>query len=104
VNLEETHSIAVIDSAAKKLKATWPMEGCEGPSGLALDRKTHTLFASCDGKLMVVDSKTGKVRQSVPIGDDCDGAFFDPGTGNVFASAGAGKLSIIHADRPANIP
>jgi YVTN family beta-propeller protein len=99
VNLEDTHSIAVIDSATKKLKATWPMAGCEGPSGLALDRKTHTLFASCDGKLMVVDSKTGKVRQSVAIGDDCDGAFFDPETGNIFASAGAGKLSIIHADK-----
>jgi YVTN family beta-propeller protein len=99
VNLEDTNSIAVIDAAGKKLKATWPMAGCEGPSGLALDRKTHTLFSSCDGKLMVVDSKTGKVRQSVPIGDDCDGAFFDPGTGNVFASAGAGKLSIIHADK-----
>jgi YVTN family beta-propeller protein len=98
INLEDTHSIAVIDAASKKLKATWPMAGCEGPSGLALDRKTHTLFSSCDGKLMVVDSKTGKIRQSVPIGDDCDGAFFDPGTGDVFASAGAGKLSIIHAD------
>ena len=47
---------------------------------------------------MVVDSRAGKVRQSVAIGDDCDGAFFNPGTGNVFASAGAGKLSIIHAD------
>jgi YVTN family beta-propeller protein len=99
INLEDTHSIAVIDAANKKLKATWPMDGCEGPSGLALDRKTHTLFSSCDGKLMVVDSKTGKIRQSVAIGDDCDGAFFDPGTGNVFASAGAGKLSIIHADK-----
>jgi YVTN family beta-propeller protein len=98
INLEDTHSIAVIDAANKKLKATWPMQGCEGPSGLALDEKSHTLFASCDGKLMVVDSKSGKVRQSVEIGDDCDGAFFDPGTGNVFASSGAGKLSIIHAD------
>jgi YVTN family beta-propeller protein len=99
VNLEDTHSIAVIDIASKKLKATWPMAGCEGPSGLAIDNQTHNLFSSCDGKLMVVDSKTGKVRQSVVIGDDCDGAFFDPGTGNVFASAGDGKLSIIHADK-----
>jgi YVTN family beta-propeller protein len=98
INLEDSHSIAVIDAANKKLKATWPMQGCEGPSGLALDEKSHTLFASCDGKLMVVDSKSGKVRQSVEIGDDCDGAFFDPGTGNVFASSGAGKLTIIHAD------
>ena len=99
INLEDKHAIAVIDAAGKKLKTSWVMEGCEGPSGLALDKKTHTLFSSCDGKLMVVDSKSGKVRQSVAIGDDCDGVAFDPGTGNVFASAGEGKVSIIHADK-----
>jgi DNA-binding beta-propeller fold protein YncE len=75
------------------------MEGCEGPSGLAIDNKTHTLFSSCDGKLMVVDSNSGKVRQSVAIGDDCDGVTFDPGTGYVFASPSTGKFQIIHADK-----
>ena len=75
------------------------MEGCEGPSGLAIDNKTHTLFSSCDGKLMVVDSNTGKVRQSVAIGDDCDGVIFDPGIGYVFASPSTGKFQIIHADK-----
>jgi YVTN family beta-propeller protein len=98
VNLEDTHSIAVIDAANKKLKATWPMEGCEGPRGLASDTKTNTLFSGCDKALMVVDSKTGKVRQSVPIGADCDGVYFDPSTGYLFASAGAGRLTVIHAD------
>jgi YVTN family beta-propeller protein len=98
INLEDIHSIAVIDAASKKLKATWPMQGCESPSGLALDSKTNTLFSSCDSALTIVDSNTGRVRQSVPIGDDCDGVYFDPSTGYVFASAGAGKLTIIHAD------
>lgn len=98
INLEDIHSIAVIDAANKKLKATWPMAGCEGPSGLAFDAKTNTLFSGCDSTLMVVDSQTGKVRQSVPIGDDCDGVYFDPSTGYLFASAGAGKLTVIHAD------
>ena len=98
INLEDIHSIAVIDAASKKLKTTWPMKGCESPSGLALDTKTNTLFSSCDNALMVVDSDTGKVRQSVPIGDDCDGVYFDPSTGYVFASAGSGKLTIIHAE------
>ena len=98
INLEDTHSIAVIDAASKKLKATWPMAGCESPSGLAFDAKTNTLFSGCDSVLMVVDSNTGKVRQSVPIGDDCDGVYFDPSTGYLFASAGAGKLTVIHAD------
>jgi len=99
INLEDKHSIAVIDASTKKVKATWPMEGCEGPSGLTIDTKTHTLFSSCDGKLMIVDSNSGKVRQSVAIGDDCDGVLFDPGTGYAFASSGAGKLQIIHADK-----
>jgi YVTN family beta-propeller protein len=98
INLEDTHSIAVIDAASKKLKATWPMDGCEGPSGLALDANEHALFATCDKLLTIVDSQTGKVRQTLPIGDDCDGVYFDPSTGYAFASAGEGKLSIIHKD------
>src|SRR6202162_1536343 len=28
INLEDIHSIGVIHAASKKLKATWPMEGC----------------------------------------------------------------------------
>jgi YVTN family beta-propeller protein len=99
INLEDKHSIAVIDASGKKVKATWLMEGCEGPSGLTIDTKTHTLFSACDGKLMIVDSNSGKVRQSVAIGDDCDGVLFDPGIGYAFASAGAGKLEVIHADK-----
>ncbi len=99
INLEDKHAIAVIDASSKKLKATWPMEGCESPSGLTIDNKTHTLFSSCDGKLMVVDSNSGKVRQSVAIGDDCDGVSFDPKTGYVFASPSTGKFQIIHADK-----
>ena len=99
INLEDKHAIAVIDASSKKLKSTWVMEGCEGPSGLAIDNKNHTLFSSCDGKLMVVDSNSGKVRQSVAIGDDCDGVTFDPGTGYVFASPSTGKFQIIHGDK-----
>ena len=95
----KSKSTSVIDASSTKLKATWVMEGCEGPSGLAIDNKTHTLFSSCDGKLMVVDSNTGKVRQSVAIGDDCDGVSFDPGTGYVFASPSTGKFQVIHADK-----
>lgn len=99
INLEDKHAIAVIDASSRKVKATWPLEGCEGPSGLTIDTKTHTLFSSCDAKLMVVDSNSGKVRQSVAIGDDCDAVSFDPGTGNVFASPSTGKFQIIHADK-----
>ncbi len=96
INLEDKNAIVVVDAAAKKVKATWPLTGCTAPSGLALDRSNHTLFAACDNqKLAVVNSSTGKVTQTVPIGDDCDAVAFDPATGYIFASNGDGKLTVI---------
>jgi YVTN family beta-propeller protein len=99
VNLEDKSSIVVIDAAQKKVKATWPLPGCEEPTGLAIDRSHHRLFSACANKVLaVVDSENGKVLQTLPIGDDCDAVAFDPKTGFVFASAGDGVLTILHAD------
>jgi DNA-binding beta-propeller fold protein YncE len=99
MNLEDKSSIAVVDAAGKKLKATWPLTGCEAPTGLAIDRENHRLFSACDNKVLaVVDSESGKVIQTLPIGEDCDAVTFDPATGYVFASSGEGMLTIIHAD------
>jgi YVTN family beta-propeller protein len=100
INLEDTGSIAVVDVASKKLKNTWKMAGCELPAGLAIDRGSHTLFSGCGNKMLeVVNSDTGQVLQTVPIGLDNDGVVFDPSTGYVFASNGDGKLSVLHRDK-----
>jgi YVTN family beta-propeller protein len=99
VNLENKGAIAVIDTANRKVKATWPIAGCEEPSGLAIDVKNHKLFSACSNKLLaIVDSQSGRLIQTVPIGDDCDAVAFDPETGYVFASNGEGKLTIVHGD------
>src|SRR5438309_1145497 len=96
VNLEDKESIIVIDTANKKLKVTWPIAGCEEPSGLAIDRSNHTLFSACSNKLMaIVDSENGKLIQTLPIGDDCDALAFDPETGYVLASNGERRLPIV---------
>jgi DNA-binding beta-propeller fold protein YncE len=103
MNIEDTGSVVVIDAASKKIKATWPMKGCEEPSGLAIDRKGHKLFAACSNKLMaVVDGENGKLLQTLPIGDDCDAIAFDPGTGTAFASSGDGNLTIARAGADGN--
>jgi YVTN family beta-propeller protein len=99
INLEDKSAITVIDAAGKKVKATWPIAGCEEPTGLAIDRSRHTLFSACANKVLaIVDSDSGKVVQTLPIGDDCDAVALDPETGNVFASNGEGMLTIIHRD------
>lgn len=62
---------------------------CEEPTGLAIDRKRDKAFASYGNrKLAVVSLGTGKVVQTLPIGDDCDATAFDLGANLVFASKG----------------
>jgi len=96
INIEDKSSIVHVDAASKQVKDTWKLTGCEEPSGLAIDRKTRTLFAACDNKVLaVVNADSGKVSQTLPIGEDCDAVAYDPETGYVFASAGAGKLTVI---------
>jgi YVTN family beta-propeller protein len=104
INLEKSGSIAVVDAVNKTLKTTWKIAGCEAPSGLALDRSNGILFAGCtDSKVLaIVNSKNGQLLQTLPIGADCDGAFFDPSTGYAFASTGDGKLTVVHRDGSGN--
>lgn len=95
VNIEDKSSLSVIDVAAKKVKNTWDLKPCEEPTGLAIDKSSRTLFSACANKLLaVVNADTGKVSQTLPIGEDTDAVAFDAKTGYVFASSGDGKLSI----------
>ena len=97
VNIEDAGEIGVIDSKTWQATGKWKLEGCEDPSGLAIDEKSHHLFAVCGNKQMaVVDSKTGKVEQLLPTGAGTDGAGFDTGLKYAFASNGGdGTLTVV---------
>jgi DNA-binding beta-propeller fold protein YncE len=99
VNIEDKSAIAVIDATKLTVDKTWPLTPCEEPSGLAIDREHHRLFAGCSNKMMaVVDSESGKVVATVPIGQGVDANGYDPGTGFAFASCGDGTLTVAHAE------
>jgi DNA-binding beta-propeller fold protein YncE len=100
VNIEDKGAIGVIDMQKHTLAATWPLAGCEGPTGLAYDQAHHLLLSACDGKMTVTDSTSGKQVTSFPIADDVDGNGFDPATGYAFASSRTGVLTIAHEDAP----
>jgi YVTN family beta-propeller protein len=95
VNIEDKNQIDVVDIANKKVVASWSIAPADGPTGLAIDKKTKRLFAGCDKLLIVVDATNGKIVDKLPIADGCDGVGFDNGLKYVFASCGMGKLSII---------
>jgi DNA-binding beta-propeller fold protein YncE len=97
-NIEDKNSVARLDARSKTLTDTWPVEGCESPSGLAMDREHARLFAVCDGKKMaVVDATSGKVLALPAIGDGPDAASFDRKDQMVFSSNGEGTLTSVDA-------
>lgn len=48
--------------------------------------------------MVVLDSGSGKVIATLPIGKGTDAAAFDPGTGLAFSSNGEGTLTVIRED------
>lgn len=99
VNIEDTHELTSIDAKKATVIKTWPLTGCEDPSGLAIDLKYHRLFAGCHNKVMaVVDFENGKVVATVPIGEGVDANAFDSGARLALSSNGDGTLTVAHQD------
>ncbi len=97
-NIEDKNSIVQLDARNKTLVNTWSVEGCDSPSGMAIDREHSRLFSVCDGKKMVVvDANSGKELALAAIGDGPDAAGYDSKNQLAFSSNGDGTLTVIDA-------
>jgi YVTN family beta-propeller protein len=100
-NIEDKSEIIKLDARAHMVAARWPAAPCEGPSGLAIDRDHHRLFAVCDNqKMAVVNFDSGRVVASPAVGDGPDAARFSPAGQYAFSSNGDGTLTVVHEDTP----
>ena len=100
-NLEDKSEVAVIDTTKHEVTARWPLSPGEEPTGIALDAAHHRLFVTCHNKMMeMLDSTTGKVLATVPIGAGVDGCAFDDATQVAFASCGEGTATIAKEETP----
>jgi len=96
VNLEDRNSLAQIDPQRQAVTAVWKIDGCEEPSGLAMDVQGQRLFAGCSNKVMaVVDATSGRTLGTAPIGGGVDATAWDPHIRLAFASCGEGVLTVI---------
>ncbi len=101
VNIEDKSQIAEVDVAKLSVLNTWSIAPCQEPSALAFDVEHHRLFSGCGNKVTaVVDSDSGKVVTTVPIGEGVDAGAFNPKTQETFMSCGEGVLTVIHEDSP----
>jgi YVTN family beta-propeller protein len=101
VNIEDKSEVVAFDARTLAVQARWSLAPCEEPTGLAIDRAHGRIFAGCSNERMaVVDTKSGRVVATPPIGAGVDGTAFDPATQLAFASNGEGTLTVVHEDAP----
>lgn len=101
VNDEAKSVMHVFATHTLEALAHWALAPCAEPTGLAVDRVHHRVFAACGNeKLAVVDSDTGRVVATPAIGSDPDGALFDPRTRRIFTSNRDGTLSVLREVTP----
>ena len=96
VNIEDTNEMVELDAAKAVVVKKYPLTGCDGPSGLALDTKSRRLFSVCSNRVMAVsDPDSGKVIATAAIGAGADGVVFDPASGYAMSSNGDGTLTVV---------
>ncbi|MGE5278528.1 MAG: YncE family protein [Acidobacteriota bacterium] len=104
VNIEDKSLVAVLDPQKLSVEKRWPLAPCEEPSGMAIDRENGRLFIGCRNRMMAaVDTESGRVVATVPIGAGVDANAFEPATGLAFASCGDGTLTVAHEDSPGRL-
>jgi len=67
----------------------------EKPHGLALAGDDKVLIAGGNGKLVLMNFKTGQVIASADIAPRVDEIGYDPGTGKAFCASGTGVISVV---------
>jgi DNA-binding beta-propeller fold protein YncE len=100
VNVPSAKQIAVIDLDKLSVVEKWPVREAEANFPMALDEANHRLFVGCrnPAKLLVLDTTTGKVVQSLDCTGDTDDLFYDAAHERVYISGGAGSISVVQQD------
>jgi hypothetical protein len=101
INIENKNSIDVVDTKTWKVIATWPIDPCDGPTGIAMDRETNRIFAGCSKTSVVIDASTGKIVAQIPNGDGVDAMGWDQSQKLIYIPAGqSGNVTVVHEDSP----
>lgn len=95
INIEDKDVVAVVDLHSRKVVARWPVAPGGHPVGMAIDAAAHRLFIGCRNpqKMIVMDSRTGRVEAALPIGAGVDATRVH--AGQAFASCRDGSLTVI---------
>ena len=100
VNIADPAQIAVVEAAKPTGIARSFAIPAAGPHGLELDSQRQRLFCACDGKKLIsVDSRSGKVLETMDIGGIPDVIFFNPALKHLYVAIGdPGVIEVIDTE------
>ena len=96
VNLPKSRQIAVVDREAHSIVTTWGTGMSLANYAMALDEGDHRLFVVTryPARLLVLETESGKIVQSLSAVGDCDDIFFDQARKRIYTTGGEGAISV----------
>jgi hypothetical protein len=89
INDKAKNEVVVVDRWKNMIVAKWPITLAKGNVTMALDEQRQRLFVGCrDGKLVVLDSNTGKELQTLSIMPGVDDTIYDSKSKRLYAIGG----------------
>jgi hypothetical protein len=101
--------VKVVDTAKRAIIAEWSTAGGPQPHVAGLDAAHHRLFMGSrlggghnvdPGKLVIINTDTGKVVQTLDATGGGDEIFFDVPSQRIYFSGSTGTLAVFHEDDP----
>jgi len=102
VNVPDARQVAVVDLATGNPAASWPLPaGVSGNFPMALDgtRTVLAIVTRSPARLIMLDTRTGGVTDSLPTCGDADDVFFDARRRRLYVSCGNGEVDVVQQDR-----
>jgi len=101
-NLHDTNAVVAVDVTKRAVAQRWPLQGCEAPTGMAIDEIHRRLFIGCGANavLAIFDLDEHRVIATVPIGMAPDSVAFDPPLHRIYTTGKSGVLIVIQQDEP----
>jgi len=95
LNIKTADEVVAIDPVSNKVVSHWSTAPATQPHGLALDAANHRVFSSgANGKLVAIDTGTGKVTATSEITLKVDQIAYDPDRHQIYCT-GPDWMSVV---------
>ncbi len=97
VNVQTRGQLVEIDPATDRIVRRIRLPGADDNHGLLIEPRSRRAFIACAGsdRLLVLDLRTRRITQTLPIGHDPDVLAFDPRENRLYVASESGTVSLM---------